>query len=169
MVCAGLTLSGQAAPMPIKSRHAGFKTKSIARERLYRLLWDQALESDDLFLDRARRMVPDAWHMLEMDVDVTEPKEKLTLYLDRSVAKMFKAMGHGYQARINRILATWVQMQIADVKALEMDYIEALEATRGERDAEPPKDMRDRRAEALEEHWAYLQGLLDGEGGDRSQ
>ena len=149
--------------MPIKSSHAGSKTKRIARERLYRLLWDQALESDDLFLDRARRMVPDAWHMLEMDVDVSEPKDKLTLYLDRSVAKMFKAMGHGYQARINRILATWVQMQIADVKALEMGYIEALEATRGERDAEPPEDMRDRRAEAVEEHWAYLQGVLDQE------
>ncbi len=149
--------------MPITSRRTGAKTKRIARERLYRLLWDQALESDDLFLDRARRMVPDAWHMLEMDVDVSEPKEKVTLYLDRSVAKTFKAMGHGYQARINRILATWVQMQIAEVNALEMGYIEALEATRGQRDAEPPEDMRDRRTEALEEHWAYLQGVLDQE------
>ncbi|MDA8585495.1 BrnA antitoxin family protein [Rhodobacteraceae bacterium] len=120
-------------------------------------------KTDDLFLDRARRLVPDAWHMIEMDVDVSEPKEKLTLYLDKSVAKMFKAMGHGYQARINRILATWVQMQIADVKVIEMGYIEALEATRGERDAEVPQDVRGRRAEALEEHWAYLQGVLDQE------
>lgn len=156
-------MGGKFTPMAIKSRRAGSKTKRIAQERLYRLLWDQTLESDDLFLDRARRLVPEAWHMIEMDVDVSEPKEKLTLYLDRSVARMFKAMGQGYQARINRILATWVQMQIADVKALEMDYIDALEATRGQRDAEAPVDMRDRRTKALEEHWAYLQGVLDQE------
>ncbi|WP_299410001.1 BrnA antitoxin family protein [uncultured Roseobacter sp.] len=32
--------------------------------------------------------------------------------LDESVAKMFRAMGRGYQARIDRILQTWLQQQI---------------------------------------------------------
>jgi hypothetical protein len=43
----------------------------------------------------------------------------MTLYLDAPVAKMFKAMGRGYQARINRILATWVEMKIGHVMERE--------------------------------------------------
>ena len=30
-----------------------------------------------------------------------------------SVAKFYRAMGEGYQARINRLLRTWAQMKIA--------------------------------------------------------
>ncbi|WP_348540471.1 BrnA antitoxin family protein [Shimia sp. R9_3] len=43
-----------------------------------------------------------------------ERKEKVTLYLDKSVARFYRAMGKGYQARINRLLATWAQMKIAE-------------------------------------------------------
>jgi uncharacterized protein (DUF4415 family) len=53
--------------------------------------------------------VPDAWHTLAHDPDVRAPK----VYPDRSVARAFRAMGHGYQARINRLLATYVMMQAA--------------------------------------------------------
>ena len=60
-----------------------------------------------------REEVPEAWHTLEADLDVWEPKEKVTLYVETSVARFYRAMGHGYQARINRILATWAQMKIA--------------------------------------------------------
>lgn len=62
-----------------------------------------------------QELVPDAWHTLAYDLDVTEPKVKVTLYLDRSVARAFQAMGHGYQARINRLLATYITMQAAGV------------------------------------------------------
>ena len=37
---------------------------------------------------------------------------RVTLMLDESVAKGFRSMGRGYQARINRILQTWLQLQI---------------------------------------------------------
>ena len=47
------------------------------------------------------------------------PKTKITLRLDESVAKFFRAMGPGYQARINRILGTWAQLKIGE--ALEWD------------------------------------------------
>jgi len=66
-----------------------------------------------------REAVPEAWHTLEQDLDVAEPKEKVTLYLDRSVAKFYRAMGQGYQARINRLLATWAQMKIAEEVQLD--------------------------------------------------
>ena len=69
------------------------------------------------YFDQAQ--VPEAWDTLEQDIDVDEPKEKITIYLDASVAKFYKAMGRGYQARVNRVLATFAQMRIAQVKRLE--------------------------------------------------
>lgn len=36
------------------------------------------------------------------------PRRKLTLKLDADVAKWFRAMGHGYQARMNYALRCWM-------------------------------------------------------------
>ena len=52
-------------------------------------------------------------------MECSEPKEKITLYLDRSVVRLFRAMDRGYQGRINRLLSTWAQMKIAGEVALE--------------------------------------------------
>ncbi|PSL20114.1 BrnA antitoxin family protein [Shimia abyssi] len=88
------------------------KTQRMAKEKLTR---DLIYLNTEYWLPAAMREdVPDAWHTLEQDLDVSEPKEKVTLYLDRSVAKFYRAMGRGYQERINRLLATWAQMKIAD-------------------------------------------------------
>ena len=46
--------------------------------------------------------VPDAWHRLVADPGVAAPRGKVTLYLDRSVARLVRGMGRGYHARINR-------------------------------------------------------------------
>jgi len=35
-------------------------------------------------------------------------RAKLTLNLDAEVAKWFRAMGHGYQARMNHVLRNWM-------------------------------------------------------------
>ena len=88
------------------------KTERIAREGLMKNLIH--LNRDGWISSMIEDEIPDAWHMLEADLDVAEKKEKVTLYLDRSVARAFRAMGTGYQARINRLLATWVQMKIAN-------------------------------------------------------
>ncbi|MEP2531916.1 BrnA antitoxin family protein [Shimia sp.] len=88
------------------------KTRRIARDRLTRNL---IYLNSEMWLSAAMREdVPEAWHTLEQDVDVDEPKEKITLYVDRSVARFYRAMGKGYQERINRLLATWAQMKIAE-------------------------------------------------------
>jgi hypothetical protein len=148
--------------MPIARFLSGPKTKRLAKERFMRLLWEwMGEQGHEDFLEDARRLVPGAWHFVEMDIDTEEPKDKVTLYLDRSVAKVFRAMGAGYQARINRILATWLQMKMAEMKALEMKHLEALEATMEERDGPDPKDISDRRTNTLAEHWAYWQGVKD--------
>lgn len=47
------------------------------------------------------------------DADVTEKKQKVTLYLDRSVARMFRGLGPGYQGVINRVLRVWMQCKTA--------------------------------------------------------
>lgn len=93
------------------------KTQRIAREKLMQNLlivrYDHAVD------DALREEVPDAWHTLELDLDVEEPKEKVTLYLDRSVARFYRGMRRGYHARINRLLATWAQMKIGEFLKVE--------------------------------------------------
>jgi len=97
----------------------------IARDRLFRHLWEGR---DDHLSEALREQAPEAWHTLEYDLDVTEPKVKLTLYLDSSTAKFYRAMGQGYQARINRILGTWAQMKIAGLIATEAHMAKRMEA-----------------------------------------
>ena len=63
--------------------------------------------------------MPLAWHTLEHDLDVEESKVKITLRLDESVAKFYRAMGPGYQARISRILGLWANMKIGEALRVE--------------------------------------------------
>ncbi len=87
------------------------KTERLAREKLVSLMLEDSL---DVVMDprHIEQKVPEAWHTLERDLDVSEKKVKVTLWLDESVARFYRAMGKGYQPRINRILATWAQMRI---------------------------------------------------------
>ena len=100
-----------------KPPRAGSKSERLARERLLRNL--RALQDEPLFVYSVREIAPDAWATLEEDLDVEERKVKVTLLLDESVAKFYRAMGQGYQARINRILATFAQMKIARVTLID--------------------------------------------------
>lgn len=106
------------------ARLKGTKTERLARERLLKNL--RAMDDEGTFDWYVKKEVPHAWATLEDDVDVSEPKVKVTLRLDESVAKFYRAMGSGYQARINRILATYAQLKIARVTALEAEMREEL-------------------------------------------
>lgn len=88
------------------------KTERISRERIISYLYAEQMRDNDLSLE-LRGKVPDAWHTLEHDLDVEEPKIKITLRLDASVAKFYRGMGQGYQARISRILGLWAHMKSA--------------------------------------------------------
>ncbi|MCW9043821.1 MAG: BrnA antitoxin family protein [Pseudopelagicola sp.] len=95
------------------------QTKAAQNARA-QLIWDLTyLRRDRLIGADIRDEVPEAWHTLEADIPAEETKEKVTLYLDRSVARFYKAMGKGYQARINRLLRTWAQMKIAEEVRLD--------------------------------------------------
>lgn len=94
------------------------KAERMARQGIIRFLQEETLGKSDLSVEM-REKVPLAWHTLEHDLDVEEPKIKITLRLDESVAKFYRAMGPGYQARINRILALWANMKIAEALRME--------------------------------------------------
>lgn len=99
------------------------KQDRIAMERLKYHTW--LMERDDWDATHALYdIAPSAWHTIMADIDCHEPKDKLTLYLDKSVARTFKAMGKGYQARINRILQTWLSMKMAE----KFDVMEQIQA-----------------------------------------
>ena len=93
------------------------KTERLARDRLIRNL--RTFQEDSYFEFTLHQQIPEAWATLEEDVDVEEKKTKVTLYLDDSVAKFYRAMGNGYQARVNRVLATYAQLKISKVRAFE--------------------------------------------------
>ena len=119
------------------------KTEKLAREGLMK---NFVFLSQETWIPSTIALeVPEAWHTLEADVDVEEPKEKVTLYLDRSVARFYRAMGKGYHARINRLLATWAQMKIAGEVELEaklkerLGWGETVEVSEGEETETPPE------------------------------
>ena len=43
----------------------------------------------------------------------------MALYLDAPVVRFYRAMGPGYRERINRLLATWMHMKLAEELELE--------------------------------------------------
>lgn len=89
------------------------RTARMARARLARHL--QGFGTDEGLWLRVQERVPEAWATVEEDIDSEEEKVKITLRLDASVAKLFRAMGKGYQARINHILATYAQMRMGEI------------------------------------------------------
>ncbi len=52
--------------------------------------------------------IPEAWAEMEDRAPVNEPKTKVTISLDTKVLRWFKAMGRGYQARVNAVLRTYM-------------------------------------------------------------
>ena len=100
----------------------GPKARKMAAARFKALA--AQIGDDDLDFAGLKEIVPDEWFTLEMDIECREKKEKLTLYLSGSVARSFRAMGEGYQARINRILELWLQMQIAKPWHEEREIVE---------------------------------------------
>jgi len=93
---------------------SGPRTRQLALGRLRAAL--RAHMDEDAVVTELEDAIPDAWATLEADVPCAAPKVKVTLYLDATVAKFFRAMGRGYQDRINRLLRVYAQAKIAEVR-----------------------------------------------------
>ena len=130
------------------------RPKTKARQRAEDAMFDALIfmRKGDMIEETVREQVPDEWHMLEFDYAVSEKKEKVTLYLDRSVARCFRAMGKGYQERINALLRTWMQMKIGEFMRTEEKLIERydrMEARLGREEAARKARMGAYTAESL--------------------
>lgn len=90
------------------------RTARLARARLARHL--QGFAEDEQIWWHVQDKVPEAWATLAEDIDSPEPRSKITLRLDDSVVKFYRALGPGYQAHMNRVLATYAQMQIGQIE-----------------------------------------------------
>ena len=101
-------------------------TARMARRRLSRHL--EGLESERGLWVRVQKLAPEAWATLEEDIWCDEPKVKITIRVDASVAKFYRAMGPGYQGRMNRVLATFAQMRIGEVERETRSLRELLDA-----------------------------------------
>ncbi|MBT8458296.1 MAG: BrnA antitoxin family protein [Boseongicola sp.] len=133
----------------------------MAEARFHQLLYYASHENND-FLEEAKREVPDAWLTLELDMETVAKKQKVSLYLDEAVVKMFRAMGPGYQGRINRILETWMQMKIAEKTGMYRDLMAQLEADGIARlENGEPEDVVSG-GKSLAENWGYNEGFRDG-------
>ena len=93
------------------------KTERLARERLLKNF--NALEYEPAMHYYVEQFVPEAWTTLAQDIDVEERRVKVTLWLDESVAKFYRATGKGWHARVSRVLATYAQLQIANIRDVE--------------------------------------------------
>ena len=113
-------------------RFSRTKSARIARRRLARRL--EELDHDRGVWERVQAAVPEDWAWLEEDLDLPEERVKISIRLDRSVVACFRAMGPGYTRAINRVLATYVQMQIGEVarKRLRPEVDEDLLPSLGE-------------------------------------
>ncbi len=58
--------------------------------------------------------VPLSWHEIARDRG-RKPQIKVTLRLEEDVLKFFRALGKGYQARMNDVLRAWMHGRIADI------------------------------------------------------
>lgn len=86
----------------------------------HRLLMDlQRLNYDRMVASHTLDLIPPDWHTLAWDIEAQEKKQKVTLYIDQSVIKFFRAMGSGYQARINRLLGSYMRLQMQNHLDLE--------------------------------------------------
>lgn len=70
--------------------------------------------------DRLKRsQIPPEWHTIAHDVPVRAKKTRITLACDADVVRWFRSLGHGYQARMNAVLRSYMLGVVS--KEIEVD------------------------------------------------
>ncbi|MEM6932218.1 MAG: BrnA antitoxin family protein [Pseudomonadota bacterium] len=88
------------------------RTASQIRANLQMLDEIAALEKD-IRERELRDLIPSEWHSLEEDIPTRPRKQRVTAAIDSDVLCFFRKMGHGYQARMNRVLRTYMLARLA--------------------------------------------------------
>jgi uncharacterized protein (DUF4415 family) len=94
-------------PQPTPTERTRRLTKTERMHASYFLDAMHQIEYDILTHVFAFGAVPKDWHEIAMDPNPA--KARVTLRVDADVVKFFRAMGHGYQARMNRVLRAFME------------------------------------------------------------
>jgi uncharacterized protein (DUF4415 family) len=87
------------------------KTEERSFARMLADLEDQ--EADFERFKLTRRLVPPGWHSVERRTEIKPKKTKLTVTLDADMVKWFRALGRGYQPRMNAVLRAYMHAVIS--------------------------------------------------------
>ncbi|MEE8453821.1 MAG: BrnA antitoxin family protein [Limibaculum sp.] len=74
------------------------------------------LEEQEIAFDRFKRshsLVPPGWHSVEHRAEFKPKKTMLNLALDADMVAWFRALGRGYQPRMNAILRAYMHAVIS--------------------------------------------------------
>ena len=84
-------------------------------ERSLAKLLDDLEEQEIAFeiFKRTRSLVPPGWHSVESRAPVKPKKTKLTVTLDADMVAWFRALGRGYQPRMNAVLRAYMHAVIS--------------------------------------------------------
>ena len=94
--------------------------KSMRREPLTERKRTTAQEKSYVERDRADRLergserhvqaevIPAEWHRIEREMPVRPRRTKITAAFDADMVKWFRNLGHGYQARMNAVLRSFM-------------------------------------------------------------
>jgi uncharacterized protein (DUF4415 family) len=90
--------------MPMKERR-----RSKPEERSYAELARELHELEAWNENRKlkERMIPPDWHRLETAASTRPRKTRITAAYDADVARWYRGLGHGYQARMNAVLRAY--------------------------------------------------------------
>jgi uncharacterized protein (DUF4415 family) len=102
---------------PKRNRKSTTERSIRARNSEPRTDWKRLDKRKDSDVRRAIRSDPDAAPELDgawfrrAKLVVPEPKQAVSIRLDRDVMEWFRRQGRGYQTRINAVLRTYVEAQ----------------------------------------------------------
>ncbi|WP_425071833.1 BrnA antitoxin family protein [Sagittula sp. S175] len=97
-------------------RQAEEMTKAERLNWMYGVDAVEMIEREILDVMWERRGCPREWHEIWEDRDRRDVKRtRVTAAFDADVVKFFKAMGPGYQHRMNRVLRAFMHMRLAKI------------------------------------------------------
>ena len=84
-------------------------------ERSFARMLDELEQQEIEFkiFKRTRNLVPPGWHSVESRAPVKPKKTKLTVTLDADMVAWFRALGRGYQPRMNLVLRAYMHAVIS--------------------------------------------------------
>ena len=99
------------------------RKRTLAEERAYVTMTIELERQRKDFNEMKLRwdQIPSEWSRVEARVPVRPRKTKLTAAFDADMVRWFRSMGHGYQARMNRILRIYMLATVAKEIRLQKD------------------------------------------------